>query len=396
MNILHVISSLDPQQGGPPMIAARIAAAQAALGHRVGMLYHSDSGADQRLAKAVASIPGFEKVVLHRLEYPGSNIGELLRSPAKEWLKTGLRPYDWLHMHGIWHPILPKAASAARAQGKPYVVVPHGMLDPWSLSGQGTLKALKKKVALAMGYRAMIDGAAYLHLGNKDEEKLIKPLNLRPPGVIIPNGVFPQEIEGLPAPGSFIAKRPELGGRKFILFLSRLHFKKGLDYLADAFAIVAKKDPEVLLVVAGPDDGMQAPMTEQLRKHGVLERVIFTGPLWGPDKLAAMVDCWCFCLPSRQEGFSMAITEALGCKRPVVVSEGCHFPEVAEAGAGWVTELGAEPTAKALEAALALTPEESIAMGARGRELVLSRFTWPKIAEATLAGYAKYGPARGK
>jgi glycosyltransferase involved in cell wall biosynthesis len=104
-----------------------------------------------------------------------------------------------------------------------------------------------------------------------------------------------------------------------------------------------------------------------------------------------MVDSCCFCLPSRQEGFSLAITEALGCRCPVVISEGCHFPEVAEAGAGWVTPLGAAPTAKALEEALAMSPEQASSMGEKGRNLVLSRFTWPKIAEATLAAYAKYG-----
>ncbi len=373
------------------MIAARIAAAQASLGHSVGMLYQSNAAADERVTKAVASIPGFDKVALHRIELRQSLLAEMVGHPSGEWLNTGLRNYDWLHLHAVWHPLVLHAAKAARAQGKPYALVPHGMLDPWSLAGQGKLKLLKKKIALMLGYRRMLEGAAYLHLGNADEQKLIKPLGLKTPGVIIPNGVFPQEIEGLPARGSFVAKRPELRGKRFILFLSRLHFKKGLDYLADAFAMVAKKDREIILVVAGPDDGMQQPMTEQLRAHGVLDRVIFTGPLWGPDKLAAMVDSCCFCLPSRQEGFSLAITEALGCRCPVVISEGCHFPEVAEAGAGWVTPLGAAPTAKALEEALAMSPEQASSMGEKGRNLVLSRFTWPKIAEATLAAYAKYG-----
>ncbi|QOJ00147.1 MAG: glycosyltransferase [Phycisphaeraceae bacterium] len=392
MRILHVISSLDPKQGGPPMIAARIGAAQASLGHRVGMLYHSDPGADDRLAKAVASIPGFDAVTLHRLDYPGSNLGELLRSPAKEWLKTGLKDYDWLHLHGIWHPILPKAAAAARTQRVPYALVPHGMLDPWSLRGQGTLKYLKKRLALAMGYRRMIEGAAYFHLGNRDEERLIKPLGLSPPVEIIPNGVFPQEIDNLPATGRFLAKHPHLAGKRFVLFLSRLHFKKGLDFLADAFADVAPKHPDTDLVVAGPDDGMRAPMTEQLRRRGVLDRVHFTGPLWGDDKLAALVDCWCFCLPSRQEGFSMAITEALGCRKPVVISEGCHFPEVGEVGAGWVTPVGARETADALHAVLAMSPADARSMGERGRALVLERFTWPTIAKATLEGYARHTP----
>jgi glycosyltransferase involved in cell wall biosynthesis len=390
MNILHVIHSLDPQKGGPPMIAARLAAAQSSLGHSVGVLYQSDAAADERLAKAVGTIPGFDKVKLHRIEDPHSNLGEMFLNPAAEWLKSGLKEYDWLHLHAIWAPIILQTAKAARAQKKPYVIVPHGMLDPWSLSGQGPVKHFKKKIAMILGYRKMLQGAAFLHLGNADEQNLIKPLGLSTPGVIIPNGVFPQEIEGLPSPGSFIAKRPELRGKRYILFLSRLHFKKGLDFLADAFAMVAKKDREVLLVVAGPDDGMQQPMTDQLRAHGVLDRVIFTGPLWGPDKLAAMIDSAVFCLPSRQEGFSLAITEALGCRCPVVVSEGCHFPEIAEAGAGWVTPLGAAPTAKALEEALALSPDAARAMGEKGRELVLSRFTWPKIAEATLAAYAKH------
>jgi glycosyltransferase involved in cell wall biosynthesis len=392
MRILHVCLTLDPQHGGPPMIAVRIAAAQAALGHSIGMLYHNDAAGEDRLAKAVASIPNFDKVRLHQIPHSGSLLNEIIKNPIVGWLKGGgLSDYDWLHLHGIWHPILHKSAAQARATGKRYVVVPHGNLDPWSMAGQGRLKHLKKKVALATGVRTMINGAAYLHLGNKDERDLIKPLGFTAPVEIIPNGVFPREIEGLPAPGSFVAKRPELAGKRFILFLSRLHFKKGLDYLADAFAVVAKKDPGVILVVAGPDDGMQAPMTEQLRAQGVLDRVVFTGPLWGPDKMAALVDCWCFCLPSRQEGFSMAITEALGCRKPVVVSEGCHFPEVAEARAGWVTSLGAEPTAKALEAALALSPAEAAAMGERGRDLVLSRFTWPKIAEMTIAGYERHG-----
>lgn len=390
MNILHVIHSLDPQKGGPPMIAARLAAAQASLGHSVGVLYQSDAAADERLAKAVGTIPGFDQVKLHRIEDPHSNLGEMFRNPAGDWLKSGLNNYDWLHLHAIWAPIILQTAKAARAQSKPYVIVPHGMLDPWSLSGQGPVKHFKKKIAMLLGYRKMLEGAAFLHLGNADEKNLIKPLGLSTPGVIIPNGVFPQEIETLPAAGTFMAKRPELQGKRYILFLSRLHFKKGLDFLADAFAMVAKKDPEVLLVVAGPDDGMQQPMSDQLRAHGVLDRVIFTGPLWGPDKLAAMIDSAVFCLPSRQEGFSLAITEALGCRCPVVVSDGCHFPEVAEAGAGWVTALGAAPTAQALEKALAMSPQDARAMGEKGRELVLSRFTWPKIAEATLAAYAAH------
>ncbi|MEK6702778.1 MAG: glycosyltransferase, partial [Planctomycetota bacterium] len=120
------------------------------------------------------------------------------------------------------------------------------------------------------------------------------------------------------------------------------------------------------------------------------DRVHFVGSVYGPDKLASFVDCEVFCLPSRQEGFSMAITEALACRKPVVISDQCHFPEVAETRCGYVTPVGAEPTAAALDAALSLPAAEAAAMGERGYELVTSRFTWPKIAERTIEAYRSH------
>jgi len=130
------------------------------------------------------------------------------------------------------------------------------------------------------------------------------------------------------------------------------------------------------------------PFRQQVARLGLTTRVHIVGPLWGEDKLAAIVDADCFCLPSRQEGFSMAITEVMACGLPVVISEPCHFPEVREAGAGEVVPLDARAIADALERVLQ-DPQQRQRMGQAGRELVRSRYTWPHIAEQCVRAYRR-------
>jgi glycosyltransferase involved in cell wall biosynthesis len=256
------------------------------------------------------------------------------------------------------------------------------MLDPWSLSQ----KRWKKQTALVLGYRTLLRRAAFLHVLNRDEEKLLRPLRLGVPTAILPNGVFLDELEPLPSRGTFRARHPELGSAPYVLFLSRMHYKKGLDVLAHAFERLAAVNADVRLVVAGPDQGAGPAFVQAIARAGLQHRVHLIGPLYGEAKLAAFVDAACFCLPSRQEGFSVAITEALACGVPVVITQACHFPEVAEVGAGSIVELDPAAIADALSLILQV-PARAAAMGAAGAALVRERYTWPRIAEATLLAY---------
>ncbi|HEX2972067.1 MAG TPA: glycosyltransferase [Tepidisphaeraceae bacterium] len=383
MKILHVIYSLDPARGGPPAVAARLAAAQAMRGHQVTLLSHAAPTRQQAIAQALRNVPHLEKVTLSHLP-PAEGLSRAILVYGRRQLQQAVAAADVVHIHGVWEPILPAAASAARARGVPYVVRPAGMLDPWSMQQ----KRWKKFLAMALVYRRMLNGAAFLHTLNRDEEQLVRPLGLQCPVKVIPNGVFFEELEPLPTAGTFYQQHPELQGRPFVLFLSRLHYKKGLDYLADAFAIVAAAEPEVQLVVAGPDGGDLARFTELIEQSKIRPRTHLVGPLYGTDKLAALVDATCFCLPSRQEGFSVAITEALACGVPVVASDACHFPEIAGAGAGYVVVLEPQAIAAAL---LKVVGDAGLRqqMGKAGRALIESRFTWDKIAEQTLAAYTQ-------
>jgi glycosyltransferase involved in cell wall biosynthesis len=370
MRILHVTSSLDPAQGGPPVVAINLAKAQAALGH------------DVRLA--AERIPG--EVGLPTTLLPGHGTLTLWQQPRPELL-TAIKNSDIVHMHGVWEPLLMVVAKTARQLGRPYVVTPHGMLDPWSLRQS----KWKKKAALALGYRRMLNHAAMIHALNADEKRLLEPLNLASPCEIIPNGIFLDELNPPPDLTVFRQHRPGPGDRPYILFLSRLHHKKGLDYLADAFSRIVELGayPQFDLVVAGPDDGEEQPFRQRVERLGIADRVWITGPLYGPMKWSALAGAVCFCLPSRQEGFSVAILEAMACAVPVVVSDQCHFPEIDEVDAGRIVPLEPKAIAAAIQHFLR-NPVENEKRGQAGRKLVEERFTWPRVAKRSLELYSRH------
>ena len=384
MRILHVIDSLNPAEGGPATVIARLAAAQAALGHMVTVFSHLAANEQEVVNKNIGTIPGIERV---KLEFVRGVTGwDWVRvTTARPALRRQVGDASIVHLHGVWAPLLHVASQFAREMGVPYVVRPAGMLDPWSLRQRW----LKKRTAMWLGgYRKMFNGCAFMHTLNVDEKRLIGKLRLRCALEVIPNGIFEEEVANLPAPGTFRAAHRELKDAPYILFLSRLHYKKGLDHLAESFTLAAKERPDLHLVVAGPDGGARGDFLARVQRAGVAERAHVVGPLYGRDKLAALVDATVFCLPSRQEGFSLAITEALACGLPAVVSEDCHFPEVQEAGAGRVVALEPRGLARAL---LEVVGDEGLRaqMGRNGARLVHERFTWPRIAQQTIEAYER-------
>ncbi len=373
MKILHVLPTLDPAAGGPPRIAAQLAGATARLGHAVTLLSYD--------GPSVAVADG---VTVERLPVATGRLDRLLGRSARRALDARVGRFDMVHLHDVWTPISRAAMAAAVAAGVPFVLLPNGMLDPWSLAQ----KRLKKRLVLALGHRRLMGRAAFVHVGNADEDRGVRLAGVTAPTVVIPNGVDPAEFDPPPSPASFRAAHPELGGHPYVLFLSRLHFKKGLDYLATAFAIIAPEHPDVRLVVAGPDDGAGEAFGAAVAAAGLGDRVHVVGPIFSADRYAALAGAALFCLPSRQEGFSVAILEAMACGTPVVVSDACHFPEVAAAGAGEVVPLDAAAVAAAL--GRVLSDPGRAAMGRAGRELVLSRYTWPRVAEQLVAAYRRH------
>ena len=186
---------------------------------------------------------------------------------------------------------------------------------------------------------------------------------------------------------AFALTVPGLQGRPYLLFLGRLHPKKGCDLLLRAFAAQAEKLPDHHLVLAGPDPDRLGPALRALAAVlGIADRVHWPGMLHGAAKWGAVHGCDAFVLPSHGENFGVAVAEALSCGRPVILTRKVNIAaEVAAAGAGLLcpdTEAG---VADAIARFAALAPGEKAAMGTRARACFLDRFLATRVADRTLA-----------
>ena len=198
------------------------------------------------------------------------------------------------------------------------------------------------------------------------------------PIAVIPNGV---DIPLRRDPSLFLERCPELAGKRIVLFLARLHPKKGLDLLLDAWTALAPAWPDAHLVLAGPDsDGTLPRLQEMVQARGLGSSVLFTGMLRDSIKWSAFAASECFILPSYSEGLSVSVLEAMGMGLPVIVTQECNMPGVRDAGAGWVISPTVEQVTAALSEMLANSPQRNCQLGANGAALIESRYTWPVVA----------------
>lgn len=296
-----------------------------------------------------------------------------------------------IHIHGLWEEVQCRAARVAQAHRKPYLIRPCGMLDPWSLA-QGRWK---KSLYLRLRLRSVLDGAAAIHFTTHTEGELTRPLRLRAPALVEPNGLSLEEYASLPPPGTFRLRHGIHPGRLLLLFLSRLHPKKGLDLLLPAFARLVG---DSLLVIAGPDQNdYRATLAAEVARLGLDGRVLFTGMLQGVEKLAALADADLFVLPSYQENFGVAVIEALAAGTPVVLSDQVNIhAEVYAAGVGGVVPTRVEPLAAELQRWLD-SGELRRAASSRAVPFVRERFGWDRIAQRWAGHYGRLAasePAR--
>ncbi len=382
LKILHVIPTLDPQAGGPPLIVSHLAAAQAMLGHDVHIMTYRSTPAGLDRIISENRQHGFDRITQHHL--PSISLGEQITGKNAAAMANALVPkMDAVHLHGVWESQLYRTAAIARKHEKPYMILLNGMLFPWAMArGQ-----LKKKLTLLAGAQQMLTHGI-LQFGSQDEQLAAQRLGYTNRGVIIPNGASPEEYENLPPVGSFRATHPRLRDDPYVLFLGRLHEQKGIDLLLAAFQSVIQKHPTARLVIAGPDFGRSTEIQARTLAAGIQERLLMIGPIFGPEKRAALRDAICFCLPSRHEGFSLAVLESLACGTPVIISPQCHFPEVAESEAGLIPGLDPNEIATAIGRMLEDAEFRAKASEA-AKALIASRYTWDKVAADALAAYRR-------
>lgn len=291
---------------------------------------------------------------------------------------------DLLHSHGLW--MYPSAASLhwAKSHGKPYLITPHGMLDPWAVRNA----YWKKRIAGWLYETAHLRGAACLHALCASEAEAIRAYGLRNPICIIPNGIDPPAAT-LPAPPLWRSALPE--DAKVLFYLGRLHPKKGLPNLLRAWSLARSTNvpaSDWRLVVAGWDQGDHENELKQLaQQHGLQHCVHFVGPQFDAAKHASYRHADAFILPSLSEGLPMTVLEAWSYGLPVLMTPQCNLPEGFQAQAALPIDPEPEHIAQGLITFFTMTDYERAAMGERGRALIEQRFNWPSIAEQMMSVY---------
>lgn len=387
MKIVHFIETLDLRHGGPPVVIARLAAEQARQGHQVVLLTTYDSAeSDAQCRDTFASFMGFDAVV--RCSTDARTVAQRFEALAGERLAATVRNADAVHAHALWDPMLLRAVEHCRLRNIPVCLTPHGALARWSLEQ----KRWKKRLALALAWKRALRRLSLLHLLTEAERTDVDSLSLNRPAVVVPNGVDPREFAAGSAGRDLDAVLPRGASRRFILFLGRLAYVKGLDILCDAFAQVARRLPDVDLVIAGPDYfGYRETLVRRIAALGIGPRIHLIGPVSGAAKSALLKSALCLCQPSRSEGFSMTILEALACGVPAVVSTQCHFPEIQSRGAGIVVPVGAEAIAAALLDLLS-RPGALSAASQSARRLIEERYTIAAVSARLVECYRAIGP----
>nr|WP_319250265.1 glycosyltransferase [uncultured Celeribacter sp.] len=299
-------------------------------------------------------------------------------------LSRSLRKHnlDLIHLHGLWmYPSI--AALRASKDAIPHIVSPHGMLDPWALQNS----RWKKKVAYSLFESANLKRATVIHALNERERDAIRRLGVRNAAAIIPNSVdLPNDAER-PLPPEWL----QADGRRALLFLGRIHPKKGVRETVEAWHLALKAKPQIgedwLFVIAGWDDGGHRSALEALVADlGLEASVRFTGPVFGKDKEALLSNAGAFILASYSEGLPLGVLEAWSHSLPVFMTPECNLTEGFTAGAARSINNSPEMLAVFLREALSDAAELK-AMGAKGRALVETKFSRQKVASSFVQVY---------
>ncbi len=365
LHSIQIAGTLAEAAGGPPRTIVALSDSLARAGVAVDVVADA--------ASPMLPVPaGVGTRIVNRFrEFPDAVGAALAARPGHSTI---------LHDNGIWSGANRAAMAAARRHRLRYVISPHGMLEPWAMAHH---RGRKRVAWLAYQQRALA-GAAGLLATAEQERAAIRALFPKLPIATIANGV---DVPARPAPRPL--RQP--GDPATLLFMSRLHPKKNLIGLLEAWARLAA-DPALdhwTLTISGPDEGgYRAEVETHARKLGVEARVQFTGPVAETEKAAAFAACDVFVLPSFSENFGIVVTEALAHGVPVIATFGAPWAELPLRGCGWWVAPTPEALAGALGEAMRLLPVARAAMGARGRDWVARAFGWADIAAQTRDFYA--------
>ena len=366
MKILEIINLFSPYHGGSAEAPYYLSKELVKLGHQV-TIYTSDY-------KLKPKYPPPNTEVNFRAFKTWLSLAGFQITPGMiNKLANVIRGHDVIHLHNYrtFQNIL--AHYYTKKFGVPYVLQAHGSL-PRIISKQ-RLKQLYDNI---WGYRLLQDASKLIALTPIEFEQY-KSLGISEDKIqIVPNGIDLSEFERLPQRGKFRRKYNLRAEENIILYLARLHKIKSPDLLVRAFADINKKLNNAKLVLIGSDEGYLPLLKKLIRELGIEKNVIFTGPLYGNDKLEAYVDADIYVLPSVYETFPLTVLEAIACGTPVILTHSCGVADIINHQAGLVVAHDRDQIGNAILQVLG-NNKMRYEFAERGKSLVREKFNWSKI-----------------
>ena len=374
MKLLHIIGTLDPTYGGPVEALRQLSKAITGLGHEVEVVT-LDSPTDPWISQF--------PVIVHPL---GPSKGKYRYNKYLiKWLKNNARRFDKITVNGIWQYQSFATWLASRNNLFKYSVFVHGALDPW-FKQTYPFKHLKKWLYWPWTeYRVLRDAEAVLFTSEEEKRLASKSFWLYKANEVVVNyGIGTPILNPVKQKNIFFNEFPELRDKRLILFMSRIHQKKGCDLLIEAFSRIANVDPKLHLLFAGPDQSGLTPVLRNLASNlKIDQRITWTGMISNDLKWGAFQAAEVFALPSHSENFGVAAVEALACGLPVLISNKVNiWREIKEDGAGLVSLDNIDGVNQILKTWLSLNPSEKQAMSFNAIECFNKRFEIKFVAES--------------
>ena len=384
MKVLHVIPSIATIRGGPSQAVLEMVRALNNLNIEVEIATTNDNGTEL-LSVPLGKCTDYQQVPVWffpRFSPPIHSLREFgFSNKLTIWLWQNIRNYDLLHIHGIFSYSSTIAMAIARLRKVPYIIRPFGMLCKWSLQQ----KAIKKKIYLKLIEKANLNHSQGIHFTSLAEQKEAFELNLTPSSFVLPLGIS--------IPSMILDARQQLQqhfnlpvDEPIILFLSRLHPKKGLDYLIPALNKLSNYRFTFILAGSGDPD-YENEVKSLTISNNIEDKTIFTGFVKGEFKDLLMQGADIFVLTSHSENFGISVLESLGAGVPVIVTPGVALSDIVEKQhLGYVTELNVEAISITLQQFLD-NYQSAKNMGTRARQFILDNYTWNNIAVKMVSVY---------
>ena len=359
MKIVHSIKNLNFSSGGPVRAIIDLSTKLAEIGHDVTIMTCEDIDAPAEWRSNPQSNP--RTIVLGQL-----GINGLYASPAqRKLIAQTVAGADLVHAHGIWTPLAKRVTDATRKAGVPYVISLRGMLDDWCMDQ----RRAKKLVYLKLGGTRMLNGATLIHSTAEGELAQSKKWFPGSEGVVIPNLLNLQPYETMP--GEEIARskfKMFSKGDPVLLYLSRLHYKKGIEHLIDAVKILKDEgNPHRLIVAGDGDKAYESALKAQTAKLGLDDYIDFVGLVVGDEKLSLYQAADLFVLPTSQENFGFVLYESLAAGTTLITTKGVDtWPELQDRGQSTICEQQDRAIADGI-LSLTSNPEELQRRGEAGR-----------------------------